>query len=937
MNKNRIMLILVMASLLLNILALEPYQNLALANPLSQDDSEDLDIPCYSLTIVFLVDKSISMQDNDPKNLRKEAFDWVISWLGDNILYQCPDGAHTVGVIGFAGHAWVDLELTTINPQDHDSWVDIVRPAIQNKVKDTLVGGTQPIHAFVEAASMFESASLQSSYPQKRLIILLTDGDPAGVESGTEYARKYGELLYSKVKNLFPFNPTLLKQEKCLDDARQDGDVTAEEKYFCLKTFSVPSQDLLESTYIWAILLNQGRPYYAGFKSWLDQITAEHAGETFSLIRNSDIPIRFLEILTQMVGVKAEPLNCGLFPMEPYLEQSTLQFFKIEPSITVNISYERDGKTFTINQDLLAGQTKPYNIEGFNIKDYTQDATIERYVFYHPTGGQWRITSSDCQGIQGFFESLDLSSNLAQVINRQIPQMDLPPYFDADNPVLIDFFLLDRVNQGGKVPEDPMFPINIDLLFTKPDGNTEDVKVLFDPSLNVFRNLQPLNVSQSGDYSFTILATTPYADSKKQQSAGSRILLKEGPISFTVSPAAPFQYPMSLSQSVIPQVDIEPYYEPEYPVFVQYQLIDSLSRRHTAGEDPNYPINIEVQITRPDGSTQNMGMVYDSRQKLFQSTEPINLSVDGIYTVTAKAVINTVLNGQVSSSKSLFNDGPNEFTVNPVIPFVLSIKGPTEGQQVTMHSGPTNRLRLNQARLVVELTDRDGALLDPNDVFVDPDNSLTAVYEADGQSKPVFLVHSLDQPGLFTGAETVFEYQGNQKFTFSIVGPYNRDKYRPDPFSNSVTFTVGDNLFTNPATYRLLAVLAVFLLIAFAVWVFLNRKNPVTGTITIEAGGVDIAIFELGSGWNTTKIGRKILKANPGLDMRSFKARNSRSVDNAVEFEAVAGDGSRTGGDLPANAPMDLYGGMSIIYEPLDKYQSYPDPSYLSGTNYDQP
>lgn len=916
MHKFRLIQIFIVACMLFNLFGSETFSNQALASSPPQDNVPET--PCYSLDVIFLVDKSSSMLENDPENLRKEAFDWVITWLGDNVLSQCRDGVHTIGVIGFAGDAWVELDFSSIAPTDRGQWTEVTRPDLQSKVTDQLGGGTQPLHAFDLARQLFDGASMHGNYPHKRLLVLMSDGEPCGVECTANYAGRYGEQLYDRVKEIFPFDPTLLQQEQCLDEARLDGEATAEEKYQCFKDFPVDSSDLPSSTYIWAVLLNQGRPYYSGFKEWLDQITEEHAGQTISLTRNTDVPARFLEIMTEMVGVKAEPLECGLFPMEPYLEQATLQFFKIDPSITVNITYERDNRTYNISQENVVNQSMPFATDGFTLLDYTQDATIERYVFYHPRGGQWKITASDCQGIQAYFESLELSSNLAQVLNREIPQMDLPPYYDVDNPIHIEFYLLDQVNQGGKVEEDPLYPVNIDLSITRPDGSVENIAVDYDADLMVFRNPEPLNVFQAGTYRFSIRATAPYADGDKQRSEGSRLLLDEGPISFEVATVEPFAHLMSTSQTTIPQVDIEPYYEEDYPVYIQYQLVDSLGRKHQAGINSNYPINIHITITKPDGSVEEADLIYDVEQDLFRTQNPLNVSQVGEYSVIANATIGHVINGQTTDTRTLFTDGANKFYVNAVTPFIFSILEPVDGERITLHSGIPTNLELNTAHLQVALTDRAGNPLDPNDVFLNAEVPLAATLEANGQVIPVNLVRDVENTGQYLGETTVVDFEGQQKFTISFQGGYDRENYRPDPpFAQSVQLLVQDTVFTSPATYRVLAILAVLAAIIAIVLVIINRKNPVRGTLHFELGTANIASFELGSGWNTTRIGRKALAVAEGLGLRSLKAHNSRNTPGAIEYQAIGLDGTRYGDELTNNAPRDFTGGISVRYESL--------------------
>src|SRR6266540_503680 len=76
--------------------------SISYALPSSQPCSFDSNnINCYSLDVVFLIDQSGSMKGNDPSGLRKSAVDWVVDWLGDNVLSYCPAAIHRIAVVSW--------------------------------------------------------------------------------------------------------------------------------------------------------------------------------------------------------------------------------------------------------------------------------------------------------------------------------------------------------------------------------------------------------------------------------------------------------------------------------------------------------------------------------------------------------------------------------------------------------------------------------------------------------------------------------------------------------------------------------------------------------------------------------------------------------------------------------------------------------------------
>jgi len=375
--------IIVFLSLLISITFLPI--SFAYALPTRQSVTFDSNnINCYSLDVVFLIDQSGSMSrrtesggPNDPSGLRKSAVDWVINWLGDNVLSYCPDAIHRIAVISWGDKAETDL-VDNISPRTIQEW-SLSRDNLKAQVIFHDYPYTQPVVAFEEAQDILtEFASLPlGDLPRKRMIIFVTDGVPAF--AGIDVA-KYSNDLTNKVRLMFPFDSELLLQEKCLTEAlaqaKKAGKITLspEDKNNCLGNYKVNENAYGNSTYIWSILLNanDGVPYkyYASFYNAMDTIAQEHAGYVTAITQSFDIPAKFLDIMTSVAGVRAERLGCQSFAMEPYLQQATLSFFKIDKDIAVEISYQDGDQTYTITQDDLKNNTTwPLNLSGFIVKD----------------------------------------------------------------------------------------------------------------------------------------------------------------------------------------------------------------------------------------------------------------------------------------------------------------------------------------------------------------------------------------------------------------------------------------------------------------------------------------------------------------------------------------------------------------------------------------
>ena len=118
----------------------------------------------------------------------------------------------------------------------------------------------------------------------------MTNGIPCLEEPCTEeYAVNYAKDMVVKIRNLFPFDENLLKQEACLDEARKANpgeEIPKEIVNQCKIDFPVNEEELYKSTYIWNILLNIGTPWLKSVTDEFEKISSEHAGETFKLSNN---------------------------------------------------------------------------------------------------------------------------------------------------------------------------------------------------------------------------------------------------------------------------------------------------------------------------------------------------------------------------------------------------------------------------------------------------------------------------------------------------------------------------------------------------------------------------------------------------------------------------------------------------------------------------
>jgi len=527
------------------------------SNQSSSFDSDDIN--CYSLDVVFLIDQSGSMRTNDPdedkKNygLRKSSVDWVIDWLGDNVRSYCPDAIHRLAIISWGDRTSVGLN-EIIRPRNIEEW-RISRNDLKEKVKinnetDTY-NNTLPDVAFRKAKEILDEFAKVplGGLPRKRVVIFITDGLPA--DRSIDDIGAYSRSLVDNVNQWFLFDSLLQQRESCLvkalEKAKSIGrsDISPGDKNDCLANFKVEDGAYKNSTYIWSILLNAysgvSPVHYSSFYNAMDQIGRNHAGKVVPIDQNTEIPGAFLDILTTMAGVRAERIGCTPFAVEPYLQQATLSFFKIDEDIAVEISYENGGRTYTITQDDIKNKPMPLEIEGFTVKDYTSENTIERYVFLRPYAGFWNIripSTSNCEGIQAFFEPLEFDV-YQKSPPATVPQYDLPPFYDTSSPVYIEYQLVNREVPAEMIGPDPQYPLTMTAKLKKISGGEElsPIELQYDPVRGTYRSKDPLLVGVVEKYELTVRAETSYVDTEIQ---GKRVLFEETHF-FEIIPVTPFR------------------------------------------------------------------------------------------------------------------------------------------------------------------------------------------------------------------------------------------------------------------------------------------------------------------------------------------------------------------------------------------------------------
>lgn len=475
---------------------------------------------CSNLDVIFLVDQSNSMQGNDPTDQREYAVEGLIDLLVDLALDQCPGSFHRIGVISFGTNVSVVLPFSNIAPVDLNERQQLREQLKQNIEADSM-GATNTWDAFREADRMFDNvgSAPASDVPRKRVIILITDGFPGvGWIPGQGSYLDNSRALKQLVNSLFGFDNSLLQQELCLKALREeysgrDIPIPDEEISRCLGDYRPGEEAYENSTYIFTILLRSFETPSRYVLEVFEDMTSEYAGELITLSENrADIPSTMREILSQLAGVRPNVLECGNVAVNPYLRQARVIVYGIDEINRITLSYTDVNRTsYSIHKpevDVAGRPLHPEQISGFTVNEYYTFGTNERYEFNYPYPGIWQLQADYCEGLDVYYETVEINPQGYQPIAEQVPQYDLAPYYDTEAPFYLRYQMRDA--NGAIVPQADSAIFHIDLLMavTDPNGNRIVYPMEWKEAELLFQSKDPVQVPVPGVYKIEIEGKT---------------------------------------------------------------------------------------------------------------------------------------------------------------------------------------------------------------------------------------------------------------------------------------------------------------------------------------------------------------------------------------------------------------------------------------------
>lgn len=359
----------------------------------------------------------------------------------------------------------------------------------------------------------------------------------------------------------------------------------------------------------------------------------------------------------------------------------------------------------------------------------------------------------------------------------------------------------------------------------------------------------------------------------------------------------------------IAQRDIEPYYDPNEPHHLIYQM--RANNQVIAQAEPNiFKIEAEAIVIAPNGQEKRHVLDYDSAEKQFKTREPLDVRLAGTYTVKivgqsrkrdGELNVSSTQNLEQVFSKTYTVFGPyeGELQVFPVGPFKLQAVYPAATQQISnVHDTILGGwpLKALPYTVRVQVVDRNGQILPMiSEIFTGSD-AITVTSQAGTDSfGPVTLTPDAAVLGVFYANLDGVAVEGEQTLTFAIDAEKVREQYRPDERTLTVTFERINTFWHRSGTYLAFFWTIIGLIAIGIVFFVAVRTNPVRGYLKFMDGNLEVAAFALYNGTNTRTISSRELKNYPQIRLKRIEASNVGKPGKASRSEedvyASSGDG----------------------------------------------
>lgn len=470
---------------------------------------------CAGVDLVFLVDESGSMAENDKEGLRVDAVRLAIDSLGDNILYECPDVKHRIAVIGFWDErnggqdtaSYIDSATIAPSVMEFNTWRD-ARQTLKSKItKPTgAEGATDYLSALKAAAdtlAKWRSEGSPDNSIRRQGVVFVTDGGPCVIDRGCvdppeQYTFNIGEYM-QEIENLVDPNGV---------------------------TFPWHGEDNPDSVRMWFIgfrdkkasrgldYLSPDNPLGKALRPRWERIVGGHGG-TLEVLNsassntiNRDVSLKVANIVDSITGGKPLKWDCTKpFYVNPYTDKMQVRILKIGSNANVPLE---DVKVSLLYQGPLAqGTFAQGNRQGSGgrVTDYRQDGSNEVYVIDSPAPGAWGIAISgadQCRDLAVSFMPMTVSGSIIKPLAQEpISQYDEGDFSDPDAPVMFEYVPHARGVVSQTLTLMSEFPMTVTASIRAGTSHQQDLSLVHQPD-NTWHSVQPIKLPVNGVYNWTL-------------------------------------------------------------------------------------------------------------------------------------------------------------------------------------------------------------------------------------------------------------------------------------------------------------------------------------------------------------------------------------------------------------------------------------------------
>lgn len=506
-------------------------------------DAQTAATQCGGLDVVFVIDQSASMRENDKNGLRGTVARYALDLLGDNSVYQCPGAVQRIAVLGFGDNIppKIYLEPTTISPNSGqlEEW-KVEKEELRKTIPDRdYLGSTDHLAGIKLGAQILKEwrANPIGSGVRKRALILITDGGPCVTSKGctaNPETSKFDTPAYMKEVEEFvnPLGGNLPFR----------GDGNSESVFLYIIAFRDTT-----SPYNY---LNDSR-----IRGPWEKMAKDHGGALLELqaadkdTQNLNLNTVVADVMDKLLDSNFTPVSCDEpIWVDPYKSDiAIIHFFRkgSNPGVDVNdvkvrIRATRGGNVVAVFE---GGQV----IEGKGrVNEYTHDGPNERYVLYNPLPGKYSVEVEGADICKHLDVRQGKSNAQMQVVypksDTVIAQVDTAPYYDADAPKYFTVRVTQQGLNGERVPlqEDVDFPIAFVVKAVTSDENAEYKLVRNEDG--TYTSETPILAQHSGTTTWQLMATAPNPrrDAEPPVTTPIEVFSEKG--SFTVKPVQRFSY-----------------------------------------------------------------------------------------------------------------------------------------------------------------------------------------------------------------------------------------------------------------------------------------------------------------------------------------------------------------------------------------------------------